>query len=144
MLNKLNQIEAAFQNLLNGNTDAGSNVFINRMDVANADDGEDKYIFVYFTGDTTDAHEYRSADYVLKANFAFECLVTQKNSDAILADARALAHQLQQILINNSDGGMDYFDLRYTGSQLIKDAERSVPLVGYKLNFELTYLSGIL
>ncbi|MBL4761282.1 MAG: hypothetical protein JKY93_01115 [Gammaproteobacteria bacterium] len=144
MLQHLDKIEAVFKELLVDNTGAAGNVLINALDVTDPTDDDTKYIFVYFTDDIPVNHDEGSTEYHLSAKYVFECLVADKNADTILDEARILGHQVQQILLNNPDAGNNYFDLRYTGSNLVKDAGRSIPLVGYKLNFELDYLSGLL
>lgn len=144
MLQNLDGVEAVFEELLVGNTDAGGNVLINTLDVTDPKDEDEKYIFGYFIGDTPENHNEGGTEYHLKAKYVFECLVVDKNTATILAEARALGHQLQQILLNNEESNGNYFALRYTGSNLVKDAGRSIPLVGYKLNYELDYLSGLI
>ena len=143
MLIKLENIEEEIKALLLNNTAAGENVFINEIDPINAEEEEGSFVLVYFSDDSAQSHNQHSSEYDLKATYSIECLVASKDAANILKVSRSLASQAQQILISNPEG-KDYFDLRYVRAAPIKQEKRSILLLGWKLDFEINYLAGIL
>lgn len=142
MLNNLEDIEIKLKSLLNNNTDAGGNVFLNNyfpVNICEDEDQEQYFIFIHFVGDTSDTNR-NSGQYALTADYDLVCMIAETKRDDLIQRARRLSHEAQQILIQNAETE-DYFDLQYVSSSLIKDTDHSMPLIGFKLRFQLGYLA---
>lgn len=143
MITKLDDIENVLESILTNSLNGDENVFMNRLDPKISEKAKEKFVFCYFLGDKTSSSERNLGQYALEAEYVFECLVAETDQDTALIDARALAGKVQDILLKNAEKPKTYFDLQYVSSQLLKDMNRSVPLVGYKLIFKLNYLASI-
>lgn len=142
MLEHLNKVEEDLLNALRGQTLADDRIYFNRLTPLVIDpDANTEQAFVlgdFYEESAND--DVGGWDYVIEAKYAFTCLIANTMDQDVAASARLLAHQVQEILKSETTHPYDlYTDLIYEGCTAIIDETHAVKLVGYRLNYRLTY-----